>query len=237
MQLRARHPPTSTSPLLTPGRPELPAGWSSDGVVAVLEPMSEERRRARLAGVIDERVGSVTLLMDAPQDPHNAAAAIRSADAFGLPEIHVVPRDEPFEFGRKVSQGTERWVEVVLHASATAAVSELRARDYALVSTHPEGALTPEDLAGIERVCLVVGNETDGISQALRSAADTSVRVPMRGFVESLNLSVAAALLLRAATLGRKGDLSPAERRRLFAAFLLRSVPRAHEILAALPPR
>ena len=187
--------------------------------------------------MIDERVGSVTLLMDAPQDPHNAAAAIRSADAFGLPEIHVVPRDEPFELGRKVSQGAERWVEVVLHSSPAAAVSALEQRDYTLVSTHPQGALAPEDLAGIGRVCLVVGNETDGISQALTSAASTSVRVPMRGFVESLNLSVAAALLLRAATLGRKGDLSLAERRRLYAAFLLRSVPRANEILAALAPR
>jgi tRNA (guanosine-2'-O-)-methyltransferase len=203
----------------------------------VLESLAEERRRHRLAGVIDARVGSVTLLMDAPQDPHNAAAAIRSADAFGLPELHVVPRDEPFEFGRKVSQGTERWVETILHPSPAAAVTALSERGFTLVSTHPQGALTPEDLAGIERVCLVVGNETDGISQALASAADTSVRVPMRGFVESLNLSVAAALLLRAATHGRPGDLSSSERQRLYAAFLLRSVPRAHEILAALVPR
>jgi len=230
---RERH----VAPLLTPGRPALPAGWTSDGVVAVLEPLSEERRRARLAGVIAERVGSVTLLMDAPQDPHNAAAAIRSADAFGLPELHVVPRGEPFEFGRKVSQGTERWVEVVLHESPDLAVSTLRARGYRLVSTHPEGRLTPEDLPEIERLCLVVGNETDGISQALASAADESVRVPMRGFVESLNLSVAAALLLRAATHGRAGDLAPAEQRRLYAAYLLRSVPRAREILDALPQR
>jgi tRNA (guanosine-2'-O-)-methyltransferase len=225
------------APLLTPGRPALPSGWTSEGVVEVLEPLSEERRRARLSGVIDQRVGSVTLLMDAPQDPHNAAAAVRSADAFGLPELHVVPRGEPFEFGRKVSQGTERWVEVVLHESPASAVGALRARGYTLVSTHPEGALTPEDLPTIERVCLVVGNETDGISEALAGAADTSVRVPMRGFVESLNLSVAAALLLRAATLGRTGDLTPAERRRLYAAFLLRSVPRAQEILDALAAR
>jgi tRNA (guanosine-2'-O-)-methyltransferase len=224
-------------PFLTPGRPTLPVGWSSEGVTAVLGPLSEERRRARLASVIDARVGSVTLLMDAPQDPHNAAAALRSADAFGLPELHVVPRDEPFEFGRKVSQGTERWVETVLHPSPAEAVRELTGRGFSLVSTHPEGALTPEDLPAIERVCLVVGNETDGISRALTSAAHTSVRVPMRGFVESLNLSVAAALLLRAATLGRPGDLSPAERGRLYAAFLLRSVPRAEEILAALPAR
>jgi tRNA (guanosine-2'-O-)-methyltransferase len=205
--------------------------------VAVLEPLTEERRRARLSSVIDARVGSVTLLMDAPQDPHNAAAALRSADAFGLPELHVVPREAPFEFGRKVSQGTERWVETVLHATPADAVRELGGRGYTLVSTHPEGELTPEDLPGIERVCLVVGNETDGIGQALTSAAHASVRVPMRGFVESLNLSVAAALLLRAATLDRSGDLAPGERRRLYAAFLLRSVPRAREVLDALPAR
>lgn len=203
----------------------------------MLEPLAEERRRARLSGVIGERVGSVTLLMDAPQDPHNAAAALRSADAFGLPELHVVPREEPFEFGRKVSQGTERWVELVLHDSPRSAVDALRARGFTLVSTHPAGALTPEDLPKIERLCLVVGNETDGISQALTSAAETSVRVPMRGFVESLNLSVAAALLLRAATLGRAGDLTLAERSRLYAAYLLRSVPRASEVLDALAPR
>jgi plasmid stability protein len=59
----------------------------------------------------------------------------------------------------------------------------------------------------------------------------------MRGFVESLNLSVAAALLLRAATHGRAGDLTHAERRRVYAAYLLRSVPRAQEILDALPKR
>jgi tRNA (guanosine-2'-O-)-methyltransferase len=223
--------------LLTPGRPALPPGWTTDGVVAVLEPLVEERRSVRLSSVAGERIGSVTLLMDAPQDPHNAAAALRSADAFGLPELHVVPRAEPFELGRKVSQGAERWVEVVLHDSAESAVQTLRARGYTLVSTHPQGTLTPEDLPKLERLCLVVGNETDGISHALTNAAETSVRVPMRGFVESLNLSVAAALLLRAATLGRTGDLSPEERRRLYAAYLVRSVPRAGEVLAALGPR
>jgi len=222
---------------LSPGRPLLPPGYSADGVIEVLEPLSEERRRARLLEVAAGRVGSVTLLMDAPQDPHNAAAALRSCDAFGVPELHVVPRDEPFAFGRKVSQGTERWVDVVLHTTPEDAVRELRERRFTLVATHPKGELTPEDLPAIDRLCLVVGNERDGISEALTSAAERSVRVPMRGFVESLNLSVAAALLLRAATLGRSGDLSAEERRKLYAVGLVRSVPRAEEILSALAPR
>jgi tRNA (guanosine-2'-O-)-methyltransferase len=70
---------------------------------------------------------------------------------------------------------------------------------------------------------------------ALGRAAARSVRIPMRGFVESLNVSVAAALLLRAATHGRAGDLSPEQRERLYAVGLARSVPRASEILAAQP--
>jgi tRNA (guanosine-2'-O-)-methyltransferase len=82
-----------------------------------------------------------------------------------------------------------------------------------------------------------MGNEHDGIREALAKATTRSVRIPMRGYVESLNLSVAAALLLSAATAGRAGDLGPSERMMLYATGLLRSVPRADEILAASEPR
>jgi tRNA (guanosine-2'-O-)-methyltransferase len=206
-------------------------------VIRVLEPLSEERRKARILEVVGRRVGSVTLLMDMPRDPHNAAAVVRSADAFGLPEVNVVLRDEAFLVGHRVAQGTERWVDVVSHQSAEDAVRSLRSRSFRLIATHPNGALTPEDLSGIERVCLVLGNEHDGISEELTHAADDSVRIPMRGFVESLNLSVAAAVLVRAALGGRPGDLSPAEARRWYAAGLVRSVPRAEEILLAFAAR
>jgi len=203
-------------------------------VIAALEPLSEERRRARIWEVTRARVGSVTVLMDMPRDPHNGAAVVRSADAFGVPEVNVVLREEGFQVGHRVAQGTERWVDVVQHRAPEDAVAALKGRGFRLVATHPRGALVPEDLRSIERLCLVLGNEHDGISEALSAAADDSVRVPMRGFVESLNLSVAAAVLLAAALRGRPGDLSRDEERRWYAVGLLRSVPRAEEILAAL---
>ncbi|HEY3493188.1 MAG TPA: RNA methyltransferase [Polyangiaceae bacterium] len=209
------------------------AGLSPRQAIAVLEPLAAPERCARIAGVVNGRIGRVTVLMDAPHDPHNGAAVIRSADAFGLPEIHVVPRVEPFLIGRRVTQGTERWVEVVQHPTPAAALAALGARNFELVATHPEGELVPEDLPSIDRLCLVLGNEHDGICEELRLGARRSVRIPMRGFVESLNVSVAAALLLRAATLGREGDLPAEERERLYAVGLARSVPRATEILAA----
>lgn len=234
--MRARPEAVLEPSLLRAGWPQEFSSWTPEGVVRVLEPLAEERRRARLLSVIERRIGSVTVLMDAPHDPHNGAAVIRSADAFGIPEVHVVPRNEPFQVGRRVAQGTERWVDVVQHASPALAVSALRARGFELVATHPDGELVPEDLPAVPRLCLVLGNEHAGIGEELTRAAGRSVRIPMRGFVESLNLSVAAALLLRAATLGRDGDLSPADRTRLYAVCLARSVPRAPEILAALAP-
>src|SRR5690349_12685756 len=88
------------------------AAWTARGVIEVLEPLVGDRRRARLQSVIASRLGSLTVLMDAPHDPHNGAAVMRSCDAFGVPELHVVPRDEPFLAGRTVAKGTQHWVDV-----------------------------------------------------------------------------------------------------------------------------
>jgi tRNA C32,U32 (ribose-2'-O)-methylase TrmJ len=86
-------------------------------------------------------------------------------------------------------------------------------------------------------VALVLGNEREGISAALTGLTDDSVRIPMVGFVESLNVSVSTAILLRAATQGRPGDLDPSSKQHLLARGLVHTVPRAPEILAALAPR
>jgi tRNA (guanosine-2'-O-)-methyltransferase len=220
-------------PLLVSLRTPWPADWTTEEVIRVLEPLAGERRRSRIEAVVKERLGSVTVLMDGPRDPHNASAVIRSCDAFGVQELHIVPRDEPFVAGKMVAKGTEHWVDVVHHETPSSAVTALRTRGFELVATHPEGELEPEALAEMPRIALIVGHEHDGIREELERAAAHRVRVPMRGFVESLNVSVAAALLLRAATRGRPGDLSEEDRRRLYARGLVRSVPRALDVLAA----
>lgn len=209
------------------------ASFDAEPIIAVLEPLATERRRLRLAQVFAARIGGVRLVMDAPHDPHNGAAVLRSCDAFGVGQVHVVERSERFLAANAVAKGAERWVEVVRHREVSEAVEALGRDGFTLVGSHPEGALEPAALRSIERVAIVLGNEHDGISAALAAACREHVRVSMRGFVESLNVSVTAAILLARATEGRPGDLSAAEQRRLYARGLMFSVPRAREILEA----
>jgi tRNA (guanosine-2'-O-)-methyltransferase len=201
-------------------------------IIDALEGLASEDRKERLMNVIAGRLRSVTVVMDAPHDPHNGAAVMRSCDAFGVYRVHVVERSEPFSASNAVAKGAERWVDVLGHTTVDDAVSALDG--YQLVGTHPEGSLVPGDLRSIPRLALVMGNEHDGISEQLDAACDAHVRVPMRGFVESLNVSVSAAILLAYATERRAGDLSRVERRRLYARGLTLTVPKSLTILSAL---
>jgi tRNA (guanosine-2'-O-)-methyltransferase len=201
-------------------------------VVRLLEPLVLDRRAERLRRVIDQRLSSVQVVFDAPHDPHNGAAVVRSCEAFGVQFVHVVERKEPFLAATSVSRGSEKWVDLCRYKEVGDAVAALRAQDLELVAAHPEGELAPHDLASIPRFALVLGNERDGIAAELAAACDKRVKVPMRGFVESLNVSVTAAILLAQATYGRKGDLSEQDRLRLYARGLYLTVDKADRVLA-----
>jgi tRNA (guanosine-2'-O-)-methyltransferase len=209
------------------------AGLDPRAVSRILAEFVTDERAARLRAVFDARLDAVTLVMDAPHDPHNGAAVIRSCDAFGVQRLHVIERLEGFLAANSVARGSERWVDVRPHATVDDARIALEASKHELIATHPEGELEPSDLAKIPRVALVLGNERNGIAPELRAACRRSVRIPMRGFAESLNVSVTAAILLQHATSGRAGDLSEEERDLLFARALVVTVPHAAEILVA----
>ena len=202
-------------------------------IVELLEPMVTPKRCNRIRQVLAGRLDSVTVVLDSLHDPHNGAAVIRSCDAFGVARVHALEHKETFVASGAVAKGSQHWVDVVGHRSVDGLLRSLRASAHQLIATHPDGDLEPPDLASIDRLALVLGNEHAGIGGELLDACAACVRVPMRGFVESLNVSVTAAVLLSAATAGRSGDLPPSAARRLYAAALVHSVPRSLEILSA----
>ena len=209
--------------------------WTIEGVIRTLEPLVSDERRQRLRGVVEARIGSITVLLDRPRDPHNAAAVLRTCDALGVQQLHVLPNDDGFVAASNITTGAERWVDTIRLETPTDAIRTMQQGGFTLVATHPEGELVPDELTNFSRLALVVGNEHEGIRAELSEATQARVRVPMSGFVESLNLSVCTAILLSAATRGRAGDLDDAEKRRLYARWLFQSVSRAAEILSGLP--
>ncbi|MEO8878589.1 MAG: RNA methyltransferase [Polyangiaceae bacterium] len=206
-------------------------------VITALEEFVNDRRKARLLQVIDQRVQSVQVIFESPHDPHNGAAVVRSCEAFGVQFIHVVETRERFLAAQSVARGSEKWVDVITHSVAARAITAAIDANLELVATHPDGELAPEDLANIPRLSLVLGNERDGIGEELRASCKRSVRVPMRGFVESLNVSVTAAILLSHACTQRPGDLPENERRRLYARGLYFSLTHPDELLARTPSK
>jgi tRNA (guanosine-2'-O-)-methyltransferase len=200
-------------------------------VVELLEPLVLDRRAQRLRDVIGQRLESVQVLFDAPHDPHNGSAVLRSCEAFGVQYVHVVERLERFLTAPSVAKGSEKWVDLHHWSNVEDAILAMKERGLELVAAAADGELAPHDLAAIPRLALVLGNERDGIADALAAACTRRVRVPMRGFVESLNVSVSAAILLAHATVGRNGDLTDAERLRLYARGLYFTVDKADDVL------
>jgi tRNA (guanosine-2'-O-)-methyltransferase len=200
-------------------------------VIDTLSPIVTPERLSRIEDVIRSRTDSLVLVLDRIIDPHNSSAVLRSADAFGVQTVHVIVGERGFRASRGVSKGTHRWLDVIRYEDAEACARRLKKDGYAIYIAAMDADTQPEDLHDAPRLAVVFGNEHRGVSPELTSLADGTFSIPMRGFVESLNVSVAAAIAMQ--TLARDGRPGlPAERRQeLKARFLMNSVKNAAQIL------
>lgn len=206
-------------------------------VLAALLPVLGEARAARLDQVAAGRLSGLTLVLEDLYDPHNGGAALRSCEAVGLLDVHFVAGVEPFRVASKVTQGCHKWLDLHHHKDTAACVADLRARGHALYAAVPGAALTLEDLDPLRPAAFLIGNEHAGLSAAARAACDAEFAIPLHGFSESLNLSVATALTVytharrRRAALGRPGDLSEDQLLLLRARYYARGVRGVAEIV------
>lgn len=186
--------------------------------------MSDTERIQRMRDVLDQRLGHVRCVIEAVYHRHNVSAVLRTCDAMGLHHVHLV--EGHFKAARGASRGAERWLDLALHPSPEEAVAAIRAAGCALyVADLDERGVPPEEVPVDRPVCLWFGAELAGVGQAAREAADGVVTLPMRGFSQSLNVSVAAALAIRpvaerARALGAAALLDEAERERTWARWM-----------------
>jgi tRNA (guanosine-2'-O-)-methyltransferase len=214
-----------------PGAPE-PLPLPASEVIAALSPLLTEARRRRIEEVAARRTLAVTAVLEDVTDPHNVSAILRTADAFGVHRLHVVSSEGSLVATRKIAKGSERWLEIVRHPSAEACARALRAGGFRIYVAAMDGEVSPNELAGRGPVAVVFGNERLGASAAIRAAADGTFTIPMHGFVESLNVSVAAAITLH--TLARAAPRGPgeAEREAIVARLMMATVRSSARVLA-----
>lgn len=206
-------------------------------VIDTLDPFLTPKRRRRIHDTVAQRTYSVVPVIEGLYDPGNVNAVLRSAEALGYQAIHIVEVAQKFKEANRVTQGAEKWLDIQLWESTGACLEHLKSLGYRIFATHIEAARPIADLSFEKRTALFFGNEKDGLTEELLEAADERVVVPMPGFTESVNISVAAALCLyhiqqdRCRRLGQHGDLNADEKLRLTAVYYLRSVGRSSEIL------
>jgi tRNA (guanosine-2'-O-)-methyltransferase len=198
-------------------------------------------RRARIDEVVGHRTRTLTVVMEAFADAQNVNAVLRTAEAFGLQEVHVVEGPmKAYDRNKKISQNADKWLEVVRWKATEDCLAHLKARGFRVYATQlGEGSRDLGDLSFASPVALVFGNEHRGVSDAALAAADLRYAIPMRGFTRSFNVSVAAAVSLfhaverRQAERGRHGDLDVQEAEALRQRFYTKSVKQRDRIAKA----
>ncbi|CAL5061803.1 unnamed protein product [Urochloa decumbens] len=207
------------------------AELSSREVVEVLEPHILEPRRDRIRRAVDNRSYAVCLVVEGLSDFGNVSAAFRSADALGVQSVHVISCDSSKRYrdNRHVSMGAEKWLDIEIWNSPAECFSALKKRGYRIATTClGTDSVCVYDMDWSQPTAIVVGNELRGISEDALELSDLHCSVPMKGMVDSFNVSVASGILMhhavcdRVSRLGHHGDLLPEENQILLAEFYMR---------------
>ena len=212
-----------------------------DAVVRALRPLLSEHRRQRIERVLRHRLLSVTVVLENLHDPHNGGAVLRTCEALGLVQVHVVEHKERFSSSPRVTQRAHKWTGVDRHATVEGCLQQLAGWGYTCWAAVPpppgERPRAGELVAADRPLALVFGNEHAGLSQQALACCQGRFAIPMFGFTESLNLSVSVAVALQQVTarrrqqLGRPGDLPPAAVDQLRAAYYAASTRYATDVV------
>lgn len=158
--------------------------------------MSAERLQ-RMQKALRMRQPDLTVVMAGVHKEHNVSAVIRSCDAVGVPVLHSIGQDGKLAIKRTASAGITRWVTLQQHEEISAGLAMLRGQGFRLLAAHasPEAS----DFRALDYTrptAVILGQELEGMPPTAVAAADAHVSIPMAGLTESLNVSVAAAVIL-----------------------------------------
>jgi len=202
-------------------------------------PQDAPRRLVRAESILAARQRQFTVVLEDTHDPHNLSAVLRTCEAFGVQDVHlVIERNESPAINRDVSLGAHQWLTLHRHYGSAKAVAALRTAGYRIYAAIVQPDALP--LPGVQRdekAAFVFGNEKSGLTELWAQEADACVAIPTCGFTGSLNLSVAVAVTLYDRLMGTArtelpaGSLGESERRELRAQWYEKLAHGSDEVL------
>ncbi len=170
--------------------------------LAFLESFITETRRHKIDTVLSSRTAHLRVVLEDIFQPHNASAAMRSCECFGVQHMDIIENRYAYLPNNEVSMGAGKWVSLHRHRqpdmdNTTTCLQGLKQQGYRIVATAlREGAIALADLDISQPTALCFGTEEDGLSETALALADDVMCIPMFGFTQSFNISVAVSLTL-----------------------------------------
>lgn len=181
-------------------------------LLTYLEGYLTDRRKEVFKEVLSKRTRHITVVLEDIYQQHNASAVLRSCDIFGIQDIHIIENRYVSKVSRHVAKGSQKWLTHYKYNSTQNntlhCINSLKEKGYNVIATTPHIDSCELDSYDIsKKSAFVFGVEKEGVSDDVLENADGFLKIPMVGFTESLNISVAAAIILQ--SLGEKLRKSP----------------------------
>lgn len=216
---------------------------SAQKVYELMSPLLSQSRQKKIDEIVAGRTYDVVPVLENIYDRGNTSAVMRSCEAMGYQSVHLIEPNEKFKKSQRVTKGADKWLDVVRWTDSTDCLRGLKKMGYRVYATHFDQATPIAEIDFSQPTALVFGNEKDGVSQEVLSQVDGRVVIPMQGFVQSFNISVAAAIALyhayreRIVKLGHHGNLTAQQREILRALYFLRSSKNPERLIRKLLER
>lgn len=166
--------------------------------LSYLEGFLTENRKTKFLEVLQYRTKHFTVAIEDVFQMHNTSAVMRSCDVFGIQELHVVEQKFGKSIDAEIAMGAQKWVDVHQYQTNQSCINTLKDKGYQIVATSPHiDSCLLDDFDVSTKSALFFGTERDGLSEDVMAQADCFLKIPMVGFSESLNISVAAAIILQ----------------------------------------
>ena len=170
-----------------------------------LEGYLTDRRKELFHKILAERTRHFTVVLENIFQPHNASAVVRTCDIFGVQDIYTIETTYINKVSRHVAKGSQKWLDFhrfkADENNTENCFKDLRSKGYQIIGTTPHNdSCVLADFDVTKKSAFVFGVEKEGISDYAKENADGFLKIPMVGFTESLNISVAAAIILQDVT-------------------------------------